>query len=102
MRPHGITLDTGARSQLAGSCSGRHRHSRAQFVGFPESIAPRIELALAYAEVGRPQDARAMATEILRINLRSLVVTSANVQPYADHGIFRREMEWLRLAGFPR
>jgi tetratricopeptide (TPR) repeat protein len=69
--------------------------------GFPESIAPRIELALAYAEAGRRQDARAMAAEILRINPRYIVATWANAQPYADHGIVRREMEALRLAGFP-
>ncbi|HSE78747.1 MAG TPA: tetratricopeptide repeat protein [Alphaproteobacteria bacterium] len=69
--------------------------------GFPESIAPRIELALAYTEVGRRQDARAMAAEILRINPRYIVATWANAQPYADQGIVRREMESLRLAGFP-
>ena len=68
---------------------------------FPESIVPRVELVLTYIQIGRSQDAHAMATEILRIDPPFLVSTWARAQPYKDHSILEREMQALRLAGLP-
>jgi TolB-like protein/DNA-binding SARP family transcriptional activator len=68
---------------------------------FPESIVPRVELVLTYVEIGRRQDARAMANEILRIDPPFLVSTWARTQPYTDQSIVQREMQALRLAGLP-
>lgn len=68
---------------------------------FPESIVPRVELVLTYVGIGRRQDARAMANEILRIDPPFSVSTWARTQPYADRSIVQREMQALRLAGLP-
>jgi TolB-like protein/DNA-binding SARP family transcriptional activator len=68
---------------------------------FPESIVPRVELVLTYVEIGRSQDARAMASEILRIDPPFLVSTWARRQPYTDQSVVEREMQALRIAGLP-
>jgi TolB-like protein/DNA-binding SARP family transcriptional activator len=68
---------------------------------FPESIVPRVELILTYVEIGRREDARAMANEILRIDPPFSVSTWGRTQPYTDQSIVQREMQALRLAGLP-
>ncbi|HKX09758.1 MAG TPA: tetratricopeptide repeat protein [Stellaceae bacterium] len=87
--------------RLHGRLAGAVEALAPKLPNYPDSIVPRVELLLTYIQIGRSQDARAMADEILRIDPSFSVSTWTRAQPYTDQGMVQREMQALRVAGLP-
>jgi len=65
----------------------------------PDHLMAHMLLAATYSEVGREEEARAEATEILRINPNySLAIVQERV-PYKDSALCDRQLTALRKAG---
>ena len=67
----------------------------------PENITPHIGLTACYAEMGRLEDARAQAAEVLRIDPRYSIGRYATTLPYKQPEHAQRSLDALREAGLP-
>ncbi len=67
----------------------------------PNSLAPRVELVAAFVEMGRAAEARAEATEVLKIDPGFSIGAWMGAFPYRDQAVARDEAEALRRAGLP-
>jgi len=67
----------------------------------PDYIYNYHILAIAYAELGEPEQARAAAENILRIEPKSSISTYKQSQPFKDDDLRNRTVEGLRMAGLP-
>ena len=67
----------------------------------PEYISPRIGLTACYAQMGRLDDARAQAAEVLRIDSKFTVTRYAQARSYRYPEHAQENMEALRKAGLP-
>ena len=67
----------------------------------PNYVSLHVGLAACYAALGRSDDARAAAAEILRINPRFTLKAYAAYVPYSDPADLERRLEQLRTAGVP-
>ncbi len=66
----------------------------------PNYVSLHVTLAVCYVALGREEEARAAAAEILRINPRFTLKAYSSYVPYADDR-GRRRVELLRKAGVP-
>jgi DNA-binding SARP family transcriptional activator/TolB-like protein len=69
--------------------------------GSGPSIPPRVELAVAYAGIGRISNAQQIAAEIMELAPDFSIRGWVERMPYADFATAEREIELLRLAGLP-
>ncbi len=67
----------------------------------PEYISPRIGLTACYAEMGRIEDARAQAAEVLRIDPRYSIGRYATALTYKQPEHAQHFLDALREAGLP-
>jgi TolB-like protein/cytochrome c-type biogenesis protein CcmH/NrfG len=67
----------------------------------PHSTMPYLGLALVYSEVGRDEEARAAASEVLKRNPRISLNQVKNRLPYQDPAEVDRIIAALRKAGLP-
>jgi adenylate cyclase len=67
----------------------------------PDSLFPRVRLVAVYSDLGREQEARAEAAEILRIKPDFSVEGWAKANPFRDTAIVEYRKELLRKAGLP-
>ncbi len=67
----------------------------------PEYITPHIGLTACYAEMGRLEDARAQAAEVLRIDPRYSIGRYATARTYKQPEHAQRSLEALSAAGLP-
>jgi adenylate cyclase len=67
----------------------------------PEYISPHIGLTACYAAMGRLEDARAQATEVLRIDPRYSIGRYAMALTYKQPEHAQRSLDALREAGLP-
>jgi tetratricopeptide (TPR) repeat protein len=67
----------------------------------PDYIHARITLAMALAEAGRMNEARAAADEVLRIEPTFSIGAYARAQPYRNDEVLVRMVDGLRAAGLP-
>jgi adenylate cyclase len=67
----------------------------------PEWILPHIGLTACYAEMGRLEDARTQAAEVLRIDPRFSIGRYATALPYKQPEHAQRSLDALREAGLP-
>ncbi|WP_246704484.1 tetratricopeptide repeat protein [Rhizobium sp. P32RR-XVIII] len=58
-------------------------------------------LAATYAQLGRPEDARRAASELLKINPDFSIERYTSRAPYRDKALLDKYVEGLRLAGLP-
>ena len=65
----------------------------------PDKYYPHARLAAVYSDLGREQEARAEAAEVLRIRPDFSVETYAKANPFRDPAIVERRKELLRKAG---
>lgn len=84
---------------------GRYEESVAQLKKSlalsPNSTSAYAHLIFTYAEMGREDEARAAAAELLRINPKFSAEKYAKALPYKDRDYCRRWGEALRKAGLP-
>jgi hypothetical protein len=67
----------------------------------PDYVSLHVVLAVCYAALGKEQEARAAATEILRTNPRFTLKAYASYVPFADDSTLERRVALLRTAGVP-
>jgi len=67
----------------------------------PDSMIVHLGLALVYAEVGREEEARAAATEVLKRNPKFSLTKISKGFPYKDSAEIERILAALRKAGLP-
>ena len=67
----------------------------------PEYISPRIGLTACYAQMGRLDDARAQAAEVLRIDPKFTVTRYAQARSYRFPEHAQDNLDALRQAGLP-
>jgi TolB-like protein/DNA-binding SARP family transcriptional activator/Flp pilus assembly protein TadD len=67
----------------------------------PSYIMPRIGLAMCLAEMGRIEEARRQAAEVLRLDPRFSTARHAAMSRYRDEEHARRRLVALRAAGLP-
>jgi adenylate cyclase len=67
----------------------------------PDSLFPRVRLVAVYSDLGREQEARAEAAEVLRIKPDFSVEGWAKANPFRDTAIVEHRKELLRKAGLP-
>ncbi len=67
----------------------------------PDYVGLQVDLAVCYAALGREEDARAAAAEILRTNPRFTLKGYAAYAPLTDDHDLRLDVERLRKAGVP-
>ena len=67
----------------------------------PDYIYTYIVLAIAYAELGREQEANDAADNVLRIAPEYTLRTFAETKPFRDVDVLDRHIEGLRKAGLP-
>ena len=67
----------------------------------PDYIYTYIVLAIAYAELGREQEANDAADNVLRIEPEYTLRTFAETKPFRDVDVLDRHIEGLRKAGLP-
>jgi adenylate cyclase len=65
----------------------------------PDSLFPRVRLVAVYSDLGREQEARAEAAEVLRIKPDFSVEGYARANPFKDTAIVEHRKELLRKAG---
>jgi hypothetical protein len=68
---------------------------------WPNHIFGHIQLAGFYTALGRDDEARVAALEVLRIDPKFSAQRYARMLPYKDPAINVRALERLRKAGFP-
>lgn len=68
----------------------------------PRNISARIGLAIAYADVGRLDEARSAASEVLKINPRFSVTKYETALTYKNPEHAERALDALRNAGLPQ
>jgi adenylate cyclase len=67
---------------------------------YPDNIGVHFELAFAYAQLGRYDEARAEAAEVMRLNPQfSLKEVEKSPGPFKDKAIWRRVVAGWRKAG---
>jgi adenylate cyclase len=74
---------------------------RRTIAGAPDFIWPHIELTLAYMELGRMDEARAQAKEVVRINPRFAVEDNVFITTLSNPETRKRFKKLLRQAGLP-
>ena len=67
----------------------------------PDYIYSYMVLAVAYAELGRREDAGGAVENILRIAPHYTLRTFAETQPFRDAEVLQRHLDSLRKAGLP-
>ena len=67
----------------------------------PNSTSAYAHLIFTYAEMGKEDEARAAAEELIKINPKFSAEKYAKVLPYKDREYCRRWGEALRKAGLP-
>jgi adenylate cyclase len=67
----------------------------------PDYIMPHIGLATCFAEMGRREDARRQAEEVLRINPAFSIARHTRMSHYRKPEHTARRLAALRLAGLP-
>ena len=67
----------------------------------PGTDASRMLLASCYGHLGRPDDARAVWTELLKVNPDFSLAQRSRVLPYKNADDFQRILEGLAKAGLP-
>jgi adenylate cyclase len=67
----------------------------------PDYVSLHVVLAVCYAALGKEQEARAAAAEILRTNPRFTLKAYASYVPFADDSTLERRVGLLRAAGVP-
>jgi adenylate cyclase len=65
----------------------------------PNLLPAHFNLAVVYSELGREEEARAEAAEILRISPNFSLETWKQMIPYKDPAVVERQVEALRKAG---
>ena len=65
----------------------------------PDVLFPHVRLAAVYSDLGRQQEARAEAAEVLRIKPDFSVENYARANPFKDTAIVEYRKELLRKAG---
>ena len=65
----------------------------------PQHQGFRALLAISYTEVGREEEARAEAAELLRLNPDYSVEVDRQRLPYKDSAVLDRHLDALRKAG---
>jgi adenylate cyclase len=65
----------------------------------PDYILAHVDLAATYGMMGREKEARAEATEVLRINPKFSVDSYAKILPYKDQSQSDKIVNALRKAG---
>jgi adenylate cyclase len=68
---------------------------------WPNNIIGHIQLASCYVALGREEEARAAAQEVLRIDPKFSSQRWAKMLPYKDPALNARSLERLRKAGLP-
>ena len=67
----------------------------------PDQYFIHVRLAAVYSDLGRDQEARAEATEVLRIKPDFTIEAYAKANPFRNSVIVKRRKELLRKAGLP-
>jgi adenylate cyclase len=67
----------------------------------PDALFPRVRLVAVYSDLGREQEARAEAAEVLRIKPDFSVEGYAKANPFKDTAIVEYRKELLRKVGLP-
>ena len=67
----------------------------------PDYVSLHVVLAVCYAALGKEEEARAAAAEIVRINPRFTLKAYSSYVPYSDDGDLQRRDDLLRKAGVP-
>jgi TolB-like protein/DNA-binding SARP family transcriptional activator/Tfp pilus assembly protein PilF len=67
----------------------------------PEALAPLVELAAAYSQMGRIDKARATASEVRQINREFSARAWTQNPPYADPAVASKDLNALLRAGLP-
>jgi tetratricopeptide (TPR) repeat protein len=65
----------------------------------PDLLPAHVNLAVVYSELGREEEARAEAAEVLRINPKWSLEVWRQRQPYKDPAVLERTLAALRKAG---
>jgi adenylate cyclase len=65
----------------------------------PDLLPVHINLAVVYSELGREEEARAEAAEVLRINPKYSLEVWRQITPYKDPAVLERMLAALRRAG---
>lgn len=87
------------------SLTGRYedgiRMAKEMLARWPNIVFGYIQLALYYTALGRDEEARAAAQELLRINPKFSAQQYTKMLPYKDPALNARVLERLRKAGVP-
>ena len=67
----------------------------------PEFISPHIGLTVCYAEMGRLEDARTQAAQVLRLDPKFSAARYAQQRPYRLPEYAQHRLDALRAAGLP-
>ncbi len=67
----------------------------------PNDIYPHPRLVMIYSDLGRMQEAKKQAAEVLRVNPKFTVEGWAKANPFKDPAIVEHRKELLRKAGLP-
>jgi adenylate cyclase len=67
----------------------------------PDYVSLHVVRAVCYAALGKEEEARAAAADILRTNPRFTLSAYASYVPFADAGLLERRVALLRTAGVP-
>lgn len=67
----------------------------------PDFVAVRQQLAAAYAQLGRLEEARSEATQVRRLNPSFSIRRHAQKVPHKDQAVLARFVDGLRQAGLP-
>ena len=93
-------FDTGWAYDLMGQYREALPFLKRHAARYPNNVFVHLELAFAYAQLGRDQDARAEAAEVLRLNPQySLRLAEKGPGPYKDPALLQRYVAGLRKAG---
>ena len=65
----------------------------------PDILPVHISLAVIYSELGREEEARAEAAEVLRLNPKYSLEGLRQISPYKDPAVLERMLAALRKAG---
>src|SRR5262249_23524152 len=83
--------------------AGRHEEALAAYPKAlsraPDLLPAHLNLAVVYSELGREEEARAEAAEVLRINPQWSLEIWKQRQPYKDPAMLERVFSALRKAG---
>ncbi len=75
--------------------------SKKSIKALPSFWPPYTILALAYGELGKPQEAREAAAMSRKLNPQATLAHLKQALPYKDPEILRRALDALRKAGLP-